>query len=127
MSNINIDSLANEISKSLTNYGQEVKKATNKVVKKIAKETVANLKATSPRRKDNYAKGWTSSNEEEFATSTKSVVHNKKHYRLTHLLEKGHALANGERSRKFVHIKPAEEKAIEKLENEVREAIENAE
>lgn len=44
------------------------------------------LKTGSPRVKGNYARSWT-------ADQTKKgtvYIHNKKHYRLTHLLEKGH-------------------------------------
>ena len=47
------------------------------------------------------------------------------HYRLTHLLEKGHALRNGDRSRAFPHWKPAEEAAIEYFEENVIRRIQN--
>jgi len=126
MANIELENLAYEIAKSLTEYGQGVATKTNKVVKKVAKETVKELKSTSPSRTDKYAKGWTSTTEKDMASSVGITVHNKKHYRLTHLLENGHALANGGRSRKFPHIKPAEEKAITTLEKGIKEAIENA-
>lgn len=47
------------------------------------------------------------------------------YYRLTHLLEKGHALRNGGRSREFPHWKPAEEAAIEYFEENVIRRIQN--
>lgn len=53
------------------------------------------------------------------------IVYSDKHYRLTHLLERGHAKLNGGRTRAFVHWAPAEQKAINDFVTELREAIES--
>jgi hypothetical protein len=62
--------------------------------KKLAKE----LKEKSPKRTGKYAKGWRSTVRKESAVGAEVVVHNKI-YRLTHLLEKGHAKRGGGKSR----------------------------
>lgn len=103
------------------------------VVEQSAKDTVAELKQTSPspehhmyspkrKYKDgDYAKSWTYDKNQiksgRWIHST--VVYNKKHYRLTHLLENGHDLIrNGKRYGYYKgnpHIKPARDVAEEKL------------
>ena len=53
------------------------------------------------------------------------VVHSKNRYQLTHLLEFGHCLRNGGRTRAMPHIAPAEEKGIEQLEKQIERSIRN--
>ena len=66
------------------------------------------LKADSPEKTGDYAKGWRMKK-----TSKGYIVHNKTDYQLTHLLEHGHARKGGGRDVKAkVHIRPAEENAI---------------
>lgn len=48
-----------------------------------------------------------------------------KEYRLTHLLEKGHATRNGGRTRAFPHIKYGDEYAKSELPKRIKEAIRN--
>ena len=43
------------------------------------------------------------------------TVRNKRHYRLTHLLEKGHATRNGTHTRAFKHIEPVNDYCQERL------------
>lgn len=120
------------IKKALEDYSEEVGQGVRKAAEKTAREAVQKLKATSPRSDDgnadgSYASGWTS---KKVRTAAKGdivdiTIHNRTKPGLTHLLEKGHALVNGERSRKFVHIKPVEEEAIKKFEERVEEVIRN--
>jgi len=103
--------------------------AVSKAAEKTAKDTAKELKANSPVRADNfkrkyppgsYAKSWTAEESESNLGAKTYVVHNKKHYALTHLLEHGHIIkATGRRSEAFPHIGPAEQKAIEEFTNEV--------
>ena len=61
--------------------------------------------------------------EKENSNSINVVVHSEKHYQLTHLLEFGHALRNGGRSKAIPHIAPAEQRGIENFEKRVMEGL----
>lgn len=93
----------------LEDYANEVTEAAKDSVKEVAKETVAEVKKRSPVHFGNYKKSWGQTTVFENASSIRISVHNKKHYRLTHLLENGHALVNGGRTRAQPHIAPAEQ------------------
>lgn len=107
--------LSAEIMKCLQEYTDEVVEALEKTEKELADEAVRTLKQTSPKKSGKYAKSWTQTKQ-----GKKRVVHNKKYYRLTHLLEKGHAKRNGGRVAARVHIAPVEQRisreAIERFE-----------
>lgn len=112
--------LSKEIAKALETYTTEVEKKLRKAENKVTKEAVEELKQTSRRSEGGggYAEGWTTKR-----TKYGVVVYNKNKPGLTHLLEKGHVLVNGDRSRKFPHIEPAEQKAIAKFSEAVEKAI----
>ena len=99
---IQMQSLLKEVDK-------EVKEAAEDAIDESSKETAKLLRKISPKRKGNYAKGWTVKKEDKLTR----IVHNKTHYRLTHLLENGHVIKNqyGEYGRVAgeKHIKDAEE------------------
>ncbi len=125
MTTIKIDQLASEIAKELSKFSQEVVEKVNISSEKVGKAAVKQLKQTSPKRYGNYAKSWTMKTEPEVGQPHKRIVHAKApHYRLTHLLEYGHAKVNGGRVEGKPHIRPAEEMVIEKFVKEVEEAIE---
>ena len=52
-----------------------------------------------------------------------ATVWNEKHYQLTHLLEKGHALRDGGRSAAFPHIAPVEQKCEDELIRNIKKNI----
>lgn len=112
-----VNNIADDIARILSQYTDEVIEDIEKAKEETAKETVSELKKTSPKNTGAYRKGWTKKR-----NGTSIVIHNKK-YQLTHLLEHGHAKVNGGRVEGKPHIKPAEEKAIENYIKRVEKAI----
>ena len=128
MANVSVDQLAAEIAKGLAEYSQDVVEKVNVSSEKVGKAAVKKLKKTSPRRPPpvggKYAKSWAMKTEPEVGQPHKRIVHVKApHYRLTHLLEHGHAKVGGGRVEGRPHIRPAEEQVIKDFVQEVEEAI----
>ena len=128
MANVSVDQLAAEIAKGLAEYSQDVVEKVNVSSEEVGKAAVKQLKQTSPKRPGSgkYAKSWTMKTEPEVGQPHKRIVHVKApHYRLTHLLEHGHAKKGGGRVEGKPHIRPAEEMVIREFMSEVEEAIKN--
>lgn len=121
---IPIDKMAKEIVNAMSEYSQDVAEASRKAVAEATAEAVLDLKRNSPKDTGRYAKSWKYSAVQETKTVFRNVVHNAKYYRLTHLLERGHANARGGgRTPAYPHIGLAEQKAIENLEEKMRQYI----
>ena len=108
--------IASQIANALAEYSEEVNQKLEDAKSLVADETVAYLKANSPvGRRGKYAKGWRKKKD-----GTGYVVHNAIDYRLTHLLEKGHAKRNGGRTKAEPHISEAERLAVERMGVEIQ-------
>lgn len=121
---ININQIADEINKIFAGYGDEIVQAVNEAAEEVAKACAQNLRQTSPKDSGKYAKSWKV--KRQSGTGGKAqiwVVYNEKHYRLTHLLEYGHAKKSGGRVRAIPHIAPAREEAEEMFVQKALEAI----
>lgn len=95
-----------------------------KAAQDIAKTGVNRLKnKPTPIRTGAYAEGWTQKTQSSGNGDFSVVVHNKKHYRLTHLLENGHKTSKGGMTRSFPHISPVERDLIDAYEKEVERII----
>lgn len=85
--------IGGQLEQILNDYAKKVDKDCNEVMEEVSKQTVETLRATSPVRQGKgggkYAKSWA-------VTKQKGtyIVHNKKYYRLTHLLNNGHVIEN---------------------------------
>ena len=124
---VSVERMADEIAKMLTEYEAAIVKNVDASGKAVADKGAKQLRQTSPKRTGKDAKSWGVTREDSsFGENAKYIIHNKKHYRVAHLLEHGHVMANGKRTKAIPHIKPVEEQVIREYEKKVREAIENA-
>lgn len=104
------DQLAAVVSDILSEYGDECADVLEDSIKTVTKKAQSELKgAGSFGGTGKYRKGW-KTKIEKTRISVDAVVYNATPG-LTHLLENGHALANGGRSRAFPHIAPVNDEA----------------
>lgn len=129
-----IDGLDEAIKAELENWSNgELKRAVNESLEETAAVAARSLKQGGPykERTGKYTKDWTY---DKRSTRTSVItgldgysVNNKKHYQLTHLLEKGHQLRRGGRQignvKAFEHIAPVNETlgdlAVSKIKRKV--------
>lgn len=128
---ITSDELAETLNKLMEDYTGAVTEIVNEQAKDIAEWSSDELKKGGPYRErtGKYTKDWDSKiREKRVSKLTGEVtysVYNKKHYQLTHLLEKGHVKRNGSgRVRAFEHIAPVEKEAEERFIKGISEGIE---
>lgn len=115
-SKIDISHLSEEITEALNEFNDDFNESVVELTDTVAKNTVAMLKASSPKKTGSYRKGWGVTRNFKYKRGVSrvytAVVHNKTDPQLTHLLEKGHAdIRHGGRVDPIVHIEPAEELA----------------
>ena len=115
-----------ELLKVLQDYTEDVIDGINSRTGNISKEAVKTLKRTSPKLQGDYAKSWSVKAQKFYNAPTRYTIFNKKHYRLTHLLEYGHAKAGGTgRTKAQPHIKEVEDKVIADYIEAAEEVIKN--
>lgn len=120
---IKIDKLSDEIMKGLMEYKDLVADDVKSIVKKVGNDTKNEIKNNAPKRTGAYKKSWSVKITKENSNALTVTVHSKNRYRLTHLLEKGHAKRGGGRTKAIPHIGTAEEKAIKELYDEIGRKI----
>lgn len=108
--------LMTQLNDVLQDYSKEVMDTFNTCGKEIADDTVSKLKRVKFGRYDRgkYSKSWAVKQEKSNWGTDSYIIYNKKHYRLTHLLEFGHVVKNGTKrvvgkAGAIPHIKPMEE------------------
>ena len=123
---MNVDTV---IENMLRKYGSDIKEKAYEKAEDIGKDAVQKLKATSPvGATGKYARDWAVKK-----VGDGVVIHNRKHYMLTHLLEKSHVIKNQYGSYGQTtphpaggHIKPVETEIIAEYYDEVRRIIEES-
>lgn len=127
---VSVDDLAKEITKTMKDFEGATEEAIDKAINETSKSALAKLKNAHPSGSGKYG-SWNEYNASWTVKMTKTdkryhkkaTIHNVKHYRLTHLLEKGHALVSGGRTRAFPHIAPVAEQAEDELLENIKKEI----
>lgn len=118
-----IDSLADDIMAGLQEYVNLANDSMKEAVKKTATSVKKEISANAPKDTGAYGKSWKATKTSENSHTLKMTVHSKDHYRLAHLLEKGHAKRGGGRVSGKPHIAPAEENGVQLLEHLIEGAL----
>ena len=121
---VSIEQMAEAVMDGLIEYAGLATDVMKDCVTKAGNTVKSEVKANAPVRTGQYKKGWAVKKQKETANALELVVHNKKRYQLTHLLEKGHAKRGGGRVRAFPHIAPAEQAGIRELEEGIKRGLE---
>jgi Bacteriophage protein of unknown function (DUF646). len=124
MANISIDQLAAEITLAVKEYTEDVSAAIEREADQTSQRLVKEIRAKSPRRTGEYAKGWARKKQGRDG-EIRYVIYNRKKPWLAHLLEFGHAKRGGGRVAERPHIRPPADKEIEAFQNRVRAIIRN--
>lgn len=119
--------IGEQLADILNEYGREVKAVADKEIAAVAKESVAKLKSTSPRKSGAYARGWRVKKDRDGS----AIVHNATNYQLTHLLENGHVIKNKKgtygRTNGIKHIEPVEQWAngelVQRIETDIERGL----
>lgn len=120
---VKTDELAEVIMEGLQDYAdlatEDLKEDIRRASDTVRKEIVKN----APRDTGAYAKGWAVLKGREDACSINMIVYCRKRWRLTHLLEHGHAKRGGGRVAARPHIAPAQEAGEKELEELIRKDL----
>lgn len=129
MSNVDIDRVSNTIRTTLNTYSRTivegVEKAADETVKEMVKETKKRPKGRYSTGR--YARAIASQVGENTISARSRIWYVKSpRYRITHLINNGHAVRGGGHYTGDKHVTKATDRAIERFETRVREVIENA-
>lgn len=116
--------LSKEIMKALEGYTDDISDIVEKDANEIGKEAVKTIKQESPKgATGEYAKSWRLRKDKKGKNSYIVKLYNKDHYQLTHLLEFGHATADGGHTEAQPHIRPVEQEYSKKFEDKLKQDI----
>lgn len=121
------EDLSKAVAAVLHEYEESVIETVQRVTNELAKDGLSKVKAASPvsgksPKSSAYRSGWS----KKVITNrlgASAIIYNGKYPGLVHLLEKGHALRNGGRSRAQPHVAPVQEWMSTELQKRIEEAI----
>ena len=122
------EQLAAAINKTLAEYAglvdADVEEVVEKIGKEAAKKVKANIQSSGIGGTGAYLKSISSKKLKQDGHRFARIAYSKKpHYRLTHLLEFGHAKVNGGRTRAFPHWNAAAREARADFEKALKEKL----
>lgn len=123
--NVRIEEMASAIMESMEEYADLATEDLKKAVRSAGEAVRDKIRDTAPKRTGAYRKSWAVKNTKETSNSLEVTVYSRDRYRLTHLLEFGHAKRGGGRVAGRPHIAPAEKTGMEWLEAEIERSLKN--
>lgn len=118
MKTVSVDEMGNAIQKEFEEYVEHTADEVKKIVSKVADDVKEKIQEGAPVDTGAYKKSWTITKTKDSALGAEYTVHSKTRYRLTHLLEFGHAKRGGGRIKAIPHIAKGENLAISELKKE---------
>lgn len=124
---IPVSELGDAIAEYLNSWDKDLTEAVSNQAKKSTKELVEKTKATAPvgHRDKHYRDSISMTRRKSSRTDTYIWYVKGPDYRLSHLLEKGHALRNGGRVEGTHFIQKATDPILEQYVNAIEEIIKN--
>lgn len=123
--NVKVDELASTINQWLTDYSEEVTDVAKEVVDEISEGAMKETKSHITWKDKKYSNSFALKTSYEDKRNKRNTWYVKSpHYRLTHLLEFGHATREGGRTREFPHVRYGDEFVKNNFERMMREKIE---
>ena len=123
------DEFAAAIIDAMQEYAGLIEEDVERVTREVSKETREKIKTNARTkglvRTGTYLKSWRVKVKLKPMGTAATIYAADPHYRLTHLLEHGHAKVNGGRVPAYPHIGDAERWAISAYQEALREAIES--
>lgn len=113
-----------DLTKAIMEELEDYKKTTTEMVKKsvvtVSDMVKDDIRTRAPKRTGKYSRSWKVKEDKQTRDSLSMIVYTPSGYRISHLLEYGHANRYGGRTKAMPHIKPSEENGIKKLEELIK-------
>ena len=126
---ITSDKLADAIEQELTIYHEDVNEKLREVTRRNMADLVRKTRATAPEGKRGEFRKAIAGDFRGLARGSRKVSATwyvkKPHHRLTHLIVKGHATKNGDRTKANPFLQNALDEVLPNYENEIKEALQN--
>ena len=115
MKKVSIDEMGNAIAKEFEEYVELTTEEVKSICKEVADDCKKKIEDEAPVDTGRYKRSWNVTETEKKRMGVTYTVHSKTQYRLTHLLEFGHAKRGGGRTKAQPHIIKGEDLAIKEL------------